>query len=152
MGGAGLWRLRRLFLEVLAELGVSGLLAGGRGRRVFHTDGVFVAEAESEAVNLVLVEGVVVQDTQVYMPLFEVGRRDDGYAWWHVTVHLTSLCQHLRAQGHALKCEGECLRHTDRERVMVYLLQLLWQGVISDASISWAAGNTRLLPCPAASR
>lgn len=37
-----------------------------------RTDGVFVAESELEAVGLVLVEWVLVQDLDVHLPLFQV--------------------------------------------------------------------------------
>lgn len=42
----------------------------GRGKR--RTNGVVLAEAEAEAVGLVEVEGVGVEDLDVHLPLFEV--------------------------------------------------------------------------------
>jgi hypothetical protein len=51
-----------------------GLACWGGGRDGWgrRTDGVVVAEAEAEAVGLVEVEGVGVEDLDVHLPLFEV--------------------------------------------------------------------------------
>jgi len=55
---------------------------GGRDGWGRRTDRVVVAEAEAEAVGLVEVEGVGVEDLDVHLPLFEVVGGDEGYTWW----------------------------------------------------------------------
>lgn len=57
--------------------GWGGFEGGGKG-----TDWVVVVEAEAEAVDLVEIQGVVVQDLDIHLPFFEVVGGDEGYAWW----------------------------------------------------------------------
>ncbi len=66
-------------------LGAGGIGSGERGR---DTDGVFVGEAEAQAVGLVEVDGVGVEDLDVESPFFEVGGGDEGYAGGQVRVDL----------------------------------------------------------------
>ena len=56
---------------------MGGVEGGGKG-----TDWVVVVEAEAKAVDLVEIQGVVVQDLDIHLPFFEVVGGDEGYAWW----------------------------------------------------------------------
>lgn len=53
-----------------------------------HTDGVVGAESEFEAIDLVHIERVVVENFDIHLPLFEIVRRGYADAWWEVFVNL----------------------------------------------------------------
>ena len=61
---------------------------GKRMLKELLTDRIVGAEAEAEAVGLVFVEGVGVEDSDVHLPLFEVVGVDERYAWGKTLLYL----------------------------------------------------------------